>query len=123
MSELGNKKAIRAVVAMAQDNLLLNKALRLMGQFIIENGIFNVTSNNKTQQFNAVLKYFKSEALSKLIEKGYEMGINTPWGHDVALLSKHRGSISTEDDDVELEYEEDEEEECDDEDDEDIEDE
>lgn len=110
MSEKGDRRAIKAVVSLTQDNILMRKVMSLMAHFIIENGIFNVTAFNKTQQYYAVIKYFKTEALNQLIEKGYDMGVNTPWGYDVSKMIIHRDLSSDKysvepDDDIELEYE------------------
>lgn len=89
MSEGGDKKIVSMVVSMAQDNIFLRRVNVLMAKFILENGIFNYTSTGK-QEYRAVLRYFKSIALEELINEGYEMGINTPWGKDVTKLYKHK---------------------------------
>lgn len=110
MSEKGDKKTVNAVISMAQDNLLMSRTIRLMGKFILENGLFTTTAFNKTQQYYAVVKYFKSEALNELIQSGYDMSVNTPWGKKIEKSNKSTNSASISDDDVELEYEEDDEE-------------
>lgn len=100
MAEGGDKKTVSMVVSMAQDNIFLRKVVRLMADFILESGIFNYSvSANTRQQYYAVMKYFKTEALNQLIENGIEMGINTPWGKDVTRLYKHRELSDYDDED------------------------
>ncbi len=114
MSERGDRRAIKAVVSLTQDNILMRKVISLMAHFILDNGIFNATTtSNTTQQYYAVVKFFKTEALNQLIEKGYDMSINTPWGYDVSKMIINRdltnNKYDTNLDDVELEYEDDDE--------------
>lgn len=110
MSERGDRRAIKAVVSLTQDNILMRKVISLMAHFILDNGIFNATTiSNTTQQYYAVVKFFKTEALNELIEKGYDMSVNTPWGYDVSKMIINRdltnNKYDTNLDDVELEYE------------------
>lgn len=85
MGEGRERRAIRETVMLAQDNILLRKTIYLMGKYIMETGTFSAVGNNR-QQYNAITKYFKMEALNLLDQKGYNMGINTPWGKDAAKL-------------------------------------
>lgn len=80
-----DKKFITLAVSMAQDNMFLRQMVKEMTDFIIENGVLNF-STERRQQEAMVKNYFKSVALEKLEVKGYQMGVNTPWGRDAANL-------------------------------------
>lgn len=85
MGVKSDKKFITLAVSMAQDNMFLRQMVKEMTDFIIENGVLNF-STERRQQEAMVKNYFKSVALEKLEAKGYQMGVNTPWGRDAAKL-------------------------------------
>jgi hypothetical protein len=103
----GDKKFITAAVHIAQDNMFLRQMVKEMINFIVENGILNF-STEKRQQEAMIKNYFKSVALEKLEIKGYQMGVNTPWGKDAANLEEVNPFRPLEEDDaLEDEQEED----------------
>lgn len=94
-----DKKFITTAVYMAQDNMFLRQMVKEMTDFIIENGILNF-STERRQQEAMIKNYFKSIALEKLEIKGYQMGVNTPWGRDAANLVGVDAFRPLEEDDV-----------------------
>ena len=89
MSERGDKKVLKDVVALVQDNIFLRRVNKLMAKFIQESGVFNHASTVSSELY-AILKYFKTEALNQLLDEGYDMGVQTPWGYDVTHFYLHR---------------------------------
>lgn len=79
------KRVVGDVVDLAQDNIFLKAVIKEMTDFIEESGIFNYSSNTYEQK-KVILHYFRSLALEKVLAKGYDMGVNTPWGKDAGRL-------------------------------------
>ena len=83
---MGNaKRVVGDVVNLVQDNIFLKQVIKEMVNFIEEAGMFNYSADTREQK-KVIMHYFRSIALEKVIEKGYDMGINTPWGKDAGHL-------------------------------------
>lgn len=82
MRKIGGN-AVRYVVKLAQDNMFLGRVIDLMTEYIAENGLFEVSTQQKHLR-RMIKNYFRNLALDSLTKEDIDMGVNTPWGQDAS---------------------------------------
>ena len=103
------KRHLISAVLLVQDNMFLRELVDVMVRFIADNSLMSFSLRD-TEEKNEIKRYFQSIALDKMEQKGYDMGVNTPWGKDLMKMTNLTDYTLNGDDEEDDDYEDEEDE-------------